>query len=276
MRARLAILVLCCCVSCTPTARQEEALWLDSGKHCLEAEAAFDRGLENRSHLLVARKHFSEATDVYLKVKPLVIRTPQLYRNLGNAAVLADRWPVAIWAYQTGLKLDPNDSRMRDQLAFVRGKVLYSAKGQGRPEPDLWPGWLHRPTRVELLGLLFFLYVWQWIAISYWLVKRSTKSVLFLVAVTVVALLVCVGLRYEWHQLKVDRDTPLVVLVENSDFYRGNAASYPKHADLPFLPRGLEARQLHRRGDWLQIRLTTGEVGWVPAGNVLVVEPPIE
>jgi hypothetical protein len=35
----------------------------------------------------------------------------------------------------------------------------------------------------------------------------------------------------------------------------------------------MEAQQIHRRGHWLQIRLSTGEVGWVPASNLLVVEP---
>jgi hypothetical protein len=79
-----------------------------------------------------------------------------------------------------------------------------------------------------------------------------------------------------WHMLEqadIDRRTPLVVLQENTSFQRGNGVNYPQQSDLPVLPRGLEARQLHRRGSWLQLRLSSGEIGWVPRSAVLVVEP---
>jgi hypothetical protein len=36
--------------------------------------------------------------------------------------------------------------------------------------------------------------------------------------------------------------------------------------------RGVEARLLFARGDWLQIELAGGEVGWVPRRLVLVDE----
>jgi hypothetical protein len=81
------------------------------------------------------------------------------------------------------------------------------------------------------------------------------------------------GLWYELRQDSIDRRTPLVILADNTGFYRGNADSYPQHSVLPVLPRGLEVRQLNRRGDWLQVRLSTGEIGWVHAGNAFIVEP---
>src|SRR5208283_5028376 len=97
-----------------------------------QAEAAFQRGVENKSRFLLARTHFSEATNRYLELHQRRVRTPALYRSLGNAALLADRWPEAIWAYHVGLKLDPNDASLREHLAFARAKVLYPASGEGR------------------------------------------------------------------------------------------------------------------------------------------------
>jgi hypothetical protein len=35
----------------------------------------------------------------------------------------------------------------------------------------------------------------------------------------------------------------------------------------------MEARLLHRRGGWLQVRLPGGEVGWVPHAAALVDGP---
>ena len=90
---------------------------------------------------------------------------------------------------------------------------------------------------------------------------------------TVFALLAGLGLSYEERQVEIDRQMPIVVLMSNAEFHRGNGVGYPQHPVLPVLPRGLEVRQLHRRGQWLQIRLSTGEVGWVPLNHVRVVEP---
>src|SRR5262249_11864998 len=150
-------------------------------------------------------------------------------------------------------------------LAIVRGKVIYSPKNQGRADPDVWPAWLHRPTEHALSLISVVSYVLAWIAGACAFVTRRTGVILLAVALALITVGSGIGLWDEQSQADLERQTPVVVLLDNTDFYRGNAASYPKHADVPFLPRGLEARQVHRRGGWLQIRLTTGEVGWVPA-----------
>jgi hypothetical protein len=52
----------------------------------------------------------------------------------------------------------------------------------------------------------------------------------------------------------------------------GNGLSYPARSETP-LNRGVEARLLYVRGDWLQIELGSGELGWVPREYALVDEP---
>jgi hypothetical protein len=51
---------------------------------------------------------------------------------------------------------------------------------------------------------------------------------------------------------------------------RGNGESYPAHRDVPALALGMEADLLHRRGDWLQVRLASGQTGWVQTTHVLL------
>ncbi|MSQ93344.1 MAG: hypothetical protein EXR98_02170 [Gemmataceae bacterium] len=267
-----------------------------------KAQAAFRQGVENKPRLLQARKHFSEATDGYWQLHEQGYRIAALYRSLGNAAVLADRWPEAIWAYQCGLKLDPNDRSMREHLAFVRAKVLYSPSGLGRPDAEFWPIWLYRPGLFAWACIGFFFYIalciggtlafaaratleghyWQTaetvliiagLFLGGWIVISRPGGRRFVIAGALVAALVLVGIG-SWQELRQaqgDHAVPLVVLAANADFHRGNGPSYPKHPVLPVLPRGLEARQMHRRGEWLQIRLTTGETGWVHASQALIV-----
>src|SRR5437879_1974216 len=50
MRACLMLLV-CSCVSCAPMRSREDLLWLDYGETLAEAEAAFEKGMQNKGRL---------------------------------------------------------------------------------------------------------------------------------------------------------------------------------------------------------------------------------
>jgi hypothetical protein len=253
-------------VPAQPTTRSDEEV-------LAEADAAFRHGVENRTRILVARQHFADAAERYGELHRRGVRSPALCLKLGNAATLADRWPEAIWAYHVGLKLDANDAQLRDHLAFVRAKVIYPPANLGRPQADVWPAPLPRPTEYDLIliGAVAYLLACVLGMIGY--LRGSMR--LFLGASALVLIAASAGVGY-WHasqQAALNHETPLVVLTHNTPFYRGNSTSYPQHPILPMLPRGMEVRRLHARGGWLQVRLSTGEVGWVPANVAMVVEP---
>ena len=54
----------------------------------------------------------------------------------------------------------------------------------------------------------------------------------------------------------------------------GNGLSYPPRYETP-LNRGVEARLLFARGAWLQIELSGGEIGWVPAAYTITSLWPV-
>jgi hypothetical protein len=89
-----------------------------------------------------------------------------------------------------------------------------------------------------------------------------------------VALAAGIGYYQQLREAAYDRDRPLVIVLEDSTpLYKGNGSSYPLHSEMPTLPAGLEARLLHIRGRWLQIELSSGDVGWVPESAVIAVNP---
>jgi hypothetical protein len=70
-------------------------------------------------------------------------------------------------------------------------------------------------------------------------------------------------LAFEHWASRAEGQHPLVVIADDGVLLRkGNGEAYPRRYDTP-LNRGVEARLLYARGDWLQIELTSGEVGWV-------------
>ena len=60
------------------------------------------------------------------------------------------------------------------------------------------------------------------------------------------------------------------MVTDDAVLRRGNAESYPPRLD-PRLPRGVEARELTRRGGWVQVELAGGAAGWLPETIVLPV-----
>lgn len=263
--ATLAVIVLSALAHAQNSARSDADI-------ANEAEAAFQRGIASGTKFLQARKHFAEAVDRYLELHERGMRNPALYRNLGNAAALADRWPLANWAYQMGLALDPNDAIMREHLDFARSKVLYPPSGEGRLEADTWPAWLHRPTLFEWFAAFAACYGLACLAATWSWLKKSRSAMLAAIVLTAASLASGGGWWHQQRRADFERESPVVIVADNTAFYQGNAASYPPHSTLPMLPRGMEARQIHVRGNWLQIRLATGETGWLPRTRVLVVQ----
>lgn len=238
-----------------------------------EAQKAFRAGVENRNRLVQARRDFSKAADAFSVLHKNGVRNPVLYRDLGNAAFLADRLPEAIWAYQLGLRLDPNDREIREQLHHARTKIYYPAAGQGRAVADSWPHWLHRPSEFQWFLAFALMYSLMCLAGVIAWARRSGGLAVLTIAAALLTGAAAAGMYVRAQSAATDRESPLVVVAANAPFHRGNGSSYPQHSSVPILPRGLEARIIHSRGEWLQLRLSTGEIGWLPRNQVLIVEP---
>ncbi|MBX9582503.1 MAG: hypothetical protein K2X87_19535, partial [Gemmataceae bacterium] len=73
-----------------------------------------------------------------------------------------------------------------------------------------------------------------------------------------------------WADARRYDPRPVVVVAVDTPLRTGNGGSYPPRDgfDRP-LPKGAEARELTRRGGWVQVELTGGAVGWVPDRAVL-------
>ena len=199
--------------------------------------------------------------------------TAQCY-NLGNAYFLANQLAEAIHAYRHGLSLDPNDQGLRANLDYARGRVQYPFENRGRAEVDAWPGWLYRPSAFQWLLSAVAFYALTCIVVTRWLMTR--RGVLLLRGSVLLLLAALSGffwLHFERDEEKNARHPLVVIRADKLPLRKGNGPSYPAHADLPVLARGMEARRLRERSGWLQIQFASGEAGWVEKSAVLLDEP---
>ena len=105
----------------------------------------------------------------------------------------------------------------------------------------------------------------------WWMTRRGGLLVCAVAAFGACTLVGAVLLWQDW-QSRAEARHPLVVIKDDGVlFYRGNGLAYPRY-ETP-LNSGVEARLLFERGEWLQLELADGEVGWVLRAYALVDAP---
>jgi tetratricopeptide (TPR) repeat protein len=217
-----------------------------------EAGRAFAEGLAQRQRGERGAEAFRRAAARFEELRERGVENAQLLGNLGNAYYLAGDLPRAILAYRQALRLSPEDRGLRERLAFAREQVELADGRVGRPPDDPWPP-IDRRVALAAAALL---YAAGWAALTRgWARGLRGWMLAGLVAITAAA-----GAAY---YVRPRPDPPLVVVARDGvPLRKGNGESFPPWFDAP-LNRGVEASLLYRRGDWLQIELAGGEVGWV-------------
>jgi hypothetical protein len=196
------------------------------------------------------------------------------YLALGNAALLGGDLPAAILAYRQGLHIAPGSRELRSNLQYARSLVSYSKDSSiGLPTPEgrvvfFTLGQLFLcSVIVYTLALIALVHGWRWR--QKWLLGISLTTTLcaFLAVLTI-------G-HAVWLQSQSSRHPLLVLSKDAVVLRRGNGVSYPPRFDAP-LNRGVEASLLFRRGNWMQVELMGGQIGWIPSDAARLSELDLE
>lgn len=233
------------------------------------AAAAFAAGVAARDDADLARPHFAAAAADYDALWAAGFRNPAVGLNRGRAHRLAGNLPAAVAALHAARAAAPADRALRVELDDARAAVAYPLTGdlaaQCRPPGD--GGIRNRISEGEAFALAGLLAVAAGLAAVRFVMTRAPGWAA--IAAGVLALLAGFGGLW-WHGAAGRDGRAVVVAADDVMLRRGNAESYPPRLD-PRLPRGAEAREVGRRGGWVQVELGGGAVGWLPESAVIVV-----
>jgi tetratricopeptide (TPR) repeat protein len=196
---------------------------------------------------------------------------PELYTNLGNAALQAEHLGAAVLAYRRALAIDPDHPRAVQNLEFAR---------------TLLPEWVPKPESGGLLDSFFFWHKTQ---------ARSDRSLGAAIAFAVAALLLAAAIRFGQSTLRTAAILPAlvwaalvasvavddvgarldeaVVIADEAVARAADSALAPSTLPAP-LPGGVEVRILERRSPWIRIRLANGRDAWVAESALITVAEP--
>ncbi|QDU18669.1 SH3 domain-containing protein [Urbifossiella limnaea] len=236
----------------------------------LAAEAArqFAAGVAARDDAAAARPHFRAAAAAYDALWQGGRRNPAVGLARARCRRLAGDLPAAVVALHEALAVAPADRDLRVELDDARAAVDYPHTGdltdQCRPATARPFG--SRVSAAEAFALVAVFALAAGLAAARLAMTRAPAwlgvSALSLAALAALAALL-------WQDARRD-PRPVVVVAADVFLRRGNADSYPPRLE-PRLPRGAEARELGRRGGWVQVELAGGAAGWVPEAAVLPV-----
>jgi tetratricopeptide (TPR) repeat protein len=218
-----------------------------------QAVETYTRALEtgDRDARLAA---FRQARRLFADVAAAGSQSPELYTNLGNAALQSEQLGQAVLAYRRALRLEP---------AWVP-----------RPEPpgllDSFFFWHHTlPASMRaLLGALAFAVGALLLAASLrW--ERPTLRTLALLPG-----LLWLGLAGSLVLDRVQSDGQQAVLTANEAVARAADSALAPAALPEPLPGGTEVEVVGSRSPWLRVRLANGRDAWLPESSVTPIAAP--
>jgi hypothetical protein len=232
----------------------------------------FEMGLTFRHDAAKARPWFREATRMYDELWRRGFRDPNLALNRAHARRLSGDLPGAILALNEGLAAARWNRPLQVALEDARSAVAYPTHSDlesiCRPVPPASIGTRMSPTEARLIVAVLWLLTCG--GVARFVMTRAGWWLGFAgVWLVVLAVLAALWLHDDRIR-KRDNEQALVVLAQDVHMRKGNAETFPLRLDgTSKLPRGVEARELTRRGGWIQIRLWNGVIGWAPEKAVL-------
>jgi hypothetical protein len=236
-----------------------------------EAQQAYDRGVAALlSDPIQARQEFANAAARFQLIADAGGVSGRLLYNFGNAHLQAGDVGRAILNYRRAERLLPGDSRLQHNLHHARSMCRSQIESTARQDlmrvvfswHERWPLALRFSAFAAVNGGL-------WLTLIGTLL-RPTGAVRWIAVCLAIGWL---GLGGSIAAEMIGYGTRVagVLLSDDVIVRKGNGAGYQPKFDQP-LHAGVEFEVLERRGEWLNVRLTNGEEGWIESQGAALVD----
>lgn len=224
---------------------------------------AFDQALElSRQDAEQARKMYRRAAVAFETLTESGACNASLEYNLGNAYFRLGDLGRAVLHYRRGLRLDPANALLNENLAYVRNRVEpYIAPSGTRQLIERLFFWTNRTSINTRYRLTLIASVAGWLGLAVWLRYRSRA--LLVLSIIAVAFTVANAGSIAW-ELREEAQHPPAVIVDGRHVPRlGRGEGYDPALSQTLGP-GVEVRIIAERADWAEIQLPDGKTGWLP------------
>ena len=194
--------------------------------------------------------------------------SPTLYYNLGNTYFRDNQVAKAIVNYERALLLDPGDSDMRHNLRFARTRIedkidiadTFFITQWIRGIQNLYSG-----NTWAIIGIvLFLLFI---VAIGTYMIssRLTIRKISFYASLVLVSLVIIANVfAFRQKDKIVNRSTGIVMTASVSIYTSPDSHSQ----ELFRLHEGSKVRIKRTEGNWIEIEIANGSVGWLQKKNI--------
>lgn len=214
--------------------------------------------------------NYDTAIVVYEKILDAGMESVPVYYNMGNAYYKLREYPMAIYCYEKALKLDPSDEDVQANLAIANAAIVDKIEPvpqsfvvrwwqslQSALSGDHW-AWCSIAAFALLLLMLFLFLRARKVGL------RKLGFFMGLIFLIVFALSVVFAV-----QLKQIADTQDHAIVMTPTVTVKSSPS-TQSVDLFVLHEGAKVEVMDTQGDWAQIRIANGSVGWLEVSEMRI------
>ena len=214
---------------------------------------------------------YGKAIELYENIIDTYGESPEIYYNLGNAYFKDGQIAPSILNYERALLLDPGDTDIRHNLQIAKARTIdkiepvgefflkkFFRQMQNMGSVDAW-AIVGIVCFVLFIGCLILFFFSKWV----YLKKIGFYLGLFLLVFVVISNIFASGQKEELlNRNDVIVFSPTVAVKSSPD----NSGT-----DLFFIHEGTKATIKSSIGDWYEVMLEDGSVGWVPSKDIVQI-----
>ncbi|MBI4925279.1 MAG: hypothetical protein HY843_05075 [Bdellovibrio sp.] len=198
---------------------------------------------------------------------------PFFYYNLGILYHNSGQSGVALAYLEKAHFLLSNDLEIN--LALKTAKTTFSKLVGGNAKLDPASNWIEKLTQVLSLDFIVFSLWCLVVVLLFFLIRchikqRIPKIVFYhpLTFITLFCIAMTFGTKWLWSEAKATQEA---MCIEIQTIKSGPGEEY---SDLIKIEPGIKLRILkEKKNNWVQVRFTANEIGWIPSSSLLLFSP---
>jgi len=208
-------------------------------------------------------EQFEQAVQTYQKILGQGLVSEAVYYNLGNAYFKSGKLGYAIYCYEKGLKIEPNDEDLSYNLRIAQTRTF--DKITELPKLFIIEWWEGLVTSLSISAWSFIVIIIFWIllmsiAVYYFARNARFQRISFLSSsISLAVLIVAVVLLFA----RVNREAATNYGILLQQTYSVKVSPDVKGSDAFIIHEGIKFSIEDHVNDWVKIRLVDGKIGWI-------------
>ena len=212
---------------------------------------------------LYAAQSYEQAADVYASILKTDVVSPELFYNYANACCKSGQLGKAILNYERALVLRPNYEDAKFNLAFLNAKITDKIEPIEQFFLTEWIdglGNLQTANQWSITSISAFVLCLMLVLLYVFASRRSLRKIGFFGALVCLVLSVSAMSYIFSLEHKTQERSEAIVMVGSMSV---KSAPDDSGTELFVLHEGTKVVIISTLGDWLEIRIADGHLGWV-------------